>query len=255
MNKVFDKSLIAVAVLSCGLMLNGCAAVLVGAAAGGTGAVIGSDSRTVDVQMYDEQIENDCKRILTDHRSDSNSKIFNVDVVAVNGNVLVAGQTENQSYLQQCIEQMKQVQYVRNVYNYVENRAPISASEKSSDAWITSKVKSQLLFGKKISSGRFKVFTENKVVYLMGYVTRDEAARAVNQVKNNVSGISKVVTIFDYMDSVNSPDPVVEQRAKSSTTNSSSSMAAESQSSVDNGGATIVSGDDDLLAPAQPANW
>ena len=255
MKKVFDKSLLGIAVLSATLMLNGCAAVLVGAAAGGTGAVIGSDSRTVDIQMYDEQIENDCKRILTDHRTDSNSKTFNVDVVAVNGNVLVAGQTKNQSYLQSCVDAMKNVQYVRNVYNYVEDRDPISASEQSSDTWITTKVKNQLLFGKKISSGRFKVFTENKVVYLMGYVTRDEAARAVNQVKNNVSGVSKVVTIFDYMDSANTPDPVVEQRAKSSTTNSSSSLAAESQSSVDNGGATVVSGDDELLAPAQPANW
>ena len=88
----------------------------------------------------------------------------------------------------------------------------------------------------------------------MGYVTRDEASRAVNQIKKNVSGIRKIVNIFDYMDSAQNPDPAAEQRKQASTVNRSSSMAAESQSTADNGGATIV-GDDELLTPAKPANW
>ncbi|MCI6796376.1 MAG: BON domain-containing protein [Succinatimonas sp.] len=249
------KIALAAGAVSSALLLNGCVAALVGGAAAGAGAVVGSDSRTVDIQMYDEQIEQDCKHILSDHRSDSDEKVFNVSVVAVNGNVLLAGQTKNQSYFNSCLEQIKHVEYVRHVYNYVENREPISSSAISNDAWITSKVKSQLLFGKNISSGRFKVFTEDKVVYLMGYVTRDEASRAVNQIKKNVSGIRKIVTIFDYMDSAQNPDPAVEQRKQASTVNRSSSMAAESQSTADNGGATIVGDDDELLAPAKPANW
>ena len=77
MFKLSRATLIAAA-LSSTLLLNGCAAVLLGGAAAGTGAVIGSDSRSVDIQMYDEQIEQDCKRILSDHRSDSDSKVFNV---------------------------------------------------------------------------------------------------------------------------------------------------------------------------------
>lgn len=254
MFKLSRATLIAAA-LSSTLLLNGCAAVLLGGAAAGTGAVIGSDSRSVDIQMYDEQIEQDCKRILSDHRSDSDSKVFNVSVVAINGNVLLAGQTKNQAYYKSCLSKIKNVQYVRHVYDYVENRSPISQSAMSNDAWITSKVKSQLLFGKNISSGRFKVFTEDKVVFLMGYVTHDEANRAVNQVKNNVSGITKVVTIFDYMDGSSNPDPRVEIRSKKSTVNASSSMAAEAQSSVDNGGSEIMGDDSDLLSPATPANW
>ena len=168
---------------------------------------------------------------------------------------MLAGQTKNQAYYKSCLSKIKNVQYVRHVYDYVENRSPISQSAMSNDAWITSKVKSQLLFGKNISSGRFKVFTEDKVVFLMGYVTYDEANRAVNQVKNNVSGITKVVTIFDYMDGSSNPDPRVEIRSKKSTVNASSSMAAEAQSSVDNGGAEIMGDDSDLLSPATPANW
>lgn len=249
------KKFAVVAAVACApVWLSGCVALVAAGAAGGAGAVIGSDSRTVDVQMYDQQIEEDAKTILSDHRSDSDSKVFNVSVVAVNGNVLLAGQTTNWSYYKSCVEQIKKVQYVRKVYDYVENRAPISSSAVAKDTWITSKVKSALLFGEKISSGRFKVFTEDQVVYLMGYVTRDEAKRAIVQTKK-VSDIRKIVQIFDYMDSVSTPDPNLERSASSRTTNSSSSLASESQSTADNGGASIVGDDDGLLAPAEPANW
>lgn len=248
-------------------VLNGCVTAMVAGGAAAGGAIVGSDSRTVDVQMYDQQIEDDAKRILNDHKSDSNSQVFNVAVVSVNGKVLLAGQTTSWDYYKSCVAAIKKVQYVRKVYDYVERRAPISASAIAADAALTGRVKTMLLFGKGISSGRFKVFTEDKVVYLMGYVTRDEAQRAITQAKK-VSGIKKIVIIFDYMDSPSNPAPSVGDDSSSASVtyasgapaagsvNSSSSMAAESQSSVDNGGASIVSSDDSgLLAPATPANW
>lgn len=260
-NRIIRKLALAAAVAASPLMLNGCiTAALVGGAAAG-GAVVGSDSRTVDVQMYDQQIENDARAILNDHKSDSDSKVFNVAVVSVNGQVLLAGQTTNWDYYQNCVSAIKKVQYVRKVYNYVEKREPISNSAIAADALVTGQVKTALLAGKGIASGRFKVFTEDKVVYLMGYVTRDEARRAVNQARK-VGGIRKIVTIFDYMDSGSNPAPSVNDNSQAPVvsanggTNSSSSMAAESQSSADNGGATIVGSDDGgLLAPATPANW
>ncbi len=266
-NRIICKLALAAALAAPALMLNGCVTALVagGAAAGGT--MIGSDSRTVDVQMYDQQIENDARAILNDHKSDSDSKVFNVAVVSVNGNVLLAGQTTSWDYFQNCVAAIRKVQYVRKVYNYVEHRAPISGSAIAADAVITGQVKAMLLAGKGIASGRFKVFTEDKVVYLMGYVTRDESRRAVNQARK-VSGIKRIVTIFDYMDSAGNPAPSVNDKSQASvvdatgapaagSVNSSSSMAAETQSSADNGGASIVGSNDDggLLAPATPANW
>ena len=265
-NRIICKLALAAVLAAPAFMLNGCITAMVAGGAAAGGAIVGSDSRTVDVQMYDQQIENDARAILGDHKSDSDSKVFNVAVVSVNGNVLLAGQTTSWDYYNRCLAAIKKVQYVRKVYNYVEQRAPISNSAIAADAVTTGQVKTMLLAGKGIASGRFKVFTEDKGVYLMGYVTRDEARRAVNQARK-VGGIKRIVTIFDYMDNSSNPAPSVNDNSQASvvdassapadgSTNSSSSMAAESQSSADNGGATIVGSDDgSLLAPATPANW
>ena len=149
---------------------NGCVTALVGATAAGAGAFVGSDSRTVDVQVDDQKIENQVARILKNDRMRSDSKVFRVDCVSVNGNVLLVGQTRDTEYLNWAISYIRKVKNVKRVYNYVENKDPVKASVIAHDSYITSKVKSALLFGSKISSGRFKVYTEDSVVFLLGYV-------------------------------------------------------------------------------------
>ncbi|MDY6322257.1 MAG: BON domain-containing protein [Succinivibrio sp.] len=260
LNEKLSKLALVLALAAAPLYLNGCVTAMVGATAAGAGAAVGSDSRTVDTMMYDEQIRQDTNAILTDHRSDTDDKVWHVSASSFNGNVLLTGQTTSWSYFQSRLPLIRKVEYVRKVYNYVENRAPLEAKDIAADSFITSKVKSALLLGKDISSGRFKVITENRVVYLMGYCTRDEARRAVTMTKK-VSGIKRIVTIFDYMDSPSNPAPkLTSQQSQPSVssaggTNSSSSMAAETQGSADNGGAAILGEDNDLLAPATPANW
>ncbi len=260
MKTVFKRYALAIALASAmPVMLTGCAAALLAGGSAGTAAFIGSDSRTVNRQMYDEQIEQDVHNILTNDRMRSDSKVFHVEAVAVNGNLLLAGETTDSEYLNWCLGEIKKVQYLRKVYNYVQIKPPVKDSVSASDAFITSKVKSALLFGDKIKSGRFKVFTEDFTVYLLGFVTKDESIRAINQVKK-VSGVKRIVHIFDYLNTT--PDAsanvtVVNDGSQSSyaapAAQDSSSVALESQANVDNGGAVLLE-DDDLLAPASVSN-
>lgn len=234
------------------LLLNGCVTALVAGGTAATGAIIGSDSRTVDRQMYDEQIENDVSRILTNNRMRSDPKVFHVDAIAVNGNLLLAGETLDSEYLNWCISEIKKVKYLKKVYNYVQRKPPVSSSVTANDALITSKVKGALLFGEKISSGRFKVYTEDSVVYLLGFVTRDEANRAINQAKK-VGGVKRIVHIFDYMESSknNAPVSVVNDPSRGNSQVAQSSYEVDNQGTVDNGGAMLLDDDSDLLAPAK----
>ena len=260
----FKKLTLVLAVSASSMFIcNGCVTALVGATAAGAGAFIGSDSRTVDVQVDDQKIENQVARILKNDRMRSDSKVFRVDCVSVNGNVLLVGQTRDTEYMNWALGYIKKVPNVKRIFNCVSNKDPIKASVIAHDAFITSKVKSALLFGSKISSGRFKVYTEDSVVYLLGYITRDEGQRAINQTRK-VGGIKKIHPIFDYMDASGTPNssdgaPVVSDNSSESltvtpatTTRSSSSMANEVQSDVDNGGA-VLEDDTDLLAPSAPA--
>lgn len=259
MNKKLHVAALCLGTALATVSLNGCVAALVGAGAAGAagGAMVGAESRTVDLIYYDEKIEYQAKRVLSDHRAESSADNWSVTALAICGNVLLAGETTNTSYLKWCEDEIRKIEHVRNVYNYVQLKEPVGASVVASDTLITTKVKSALLFGKQISSGRFKVFTEDSNVFLMGYVTRDEAARAVNQTKK-VSGVNRIITIFDYMDALND-SPTVSQvqgevtaQTPTPVVNNSSSLASELQSTVDNGGAAII---EDSSTQLQSASW
>lgn len=259
----YKKLSLVLALFVSSLTLNGCVTLLVGGTAAGVGAVVGSDSRTVDVQVDDQKIENEASSYLSNDRMRSDPKVFRVDVVSVNGNVLLVGQTTDREYLDWAIGYIKRIKNVKRVFNYVDNKMPVSAQTITHDAYLTSKVKSALLLTKNISSGRFKVYTEDSVVYLLGYVTKEEGKRA-NIQASKVSGVKIVRPIYDYMDASGTPNssdevPVIGNSTTSSSSSSlvsptsSSSLASEAQNNIDNGGAVLLE-DDDLLAPSSPAS-
>ncbi len=247
--------------------LSGCMTAVVSAASGTASAVVSSDSRTIDNMVYDETIEQRGNEILYSNKLLSNKDDFKVSITSMSGNVLLTGQTVNQDYFNWCISQIRKQDYVRQVYNYVTNQKPVSASVQASDAYITSKIRGKLLFGKNIKSGRFKVVTENSQVFLMGFVNPDEAKRAVN-LATTTEGVTKVYTIFDYMtnEAILSQRPQQDESyvvrrvdqggATAPVYNNPQSNNSTYVTPIDNsanGGAMIVEeGSSSLLAPAQP---
>lgn len=178
------------------LMFNtGCVALLAGGAAG-TGLVVANDSRTVGTMIDDESIELKSVNIISNNREIYNAS--KVDAASVNGRVLLTGQCQDSNYIHYIITNIKQIPQVREVINQIDQIPPVGMGVRTSDSWITTKVKTQLLFGKDINSGRFKVITENGVVYLLGLVTKDESNRALN-VARRVDGVKKVVKVFELL--------------------------------------------------------
>jgi osmotically-inducible protein OsmY len=88
---------------------------------------------------------------------------------------------------------------VKRIYNEITIQGPTSSLTRTSDAWITTKIKSQMLATDDLQSGTIKVLTENGAVYLMGVVTHDQADMSVD-IARQVSGVQKVVKIFQYTD-------------------------------------------------------
>lgn len=177
------------------LSQTGCVALVAGGAVG-TGAVMAADSRSAGTMVDDKAIELKASRVLSNNREIYEAS--RLEATSVNGRVLVTGQCQDASYLTYIEQRLSKIDQVREVIDQVEKIAPVDFGQRSTDSWITTKVKTQLLFGEDINSGRFKVITENGVVYLIGLVTKDEAARAVN-VARQISGVRKVVKIFDYI--------------------------------------------------------
>ncbi len=186
-------SLIVIATL---LLLQGCAALVVGGAA--TTAVVAHDRRTTGIMVEDQAIElKTYDRLAQDESIKQNSKI---NVTSYNKIVLLTGQAENDAIRRQAEQLASQVEQVRRVVNEIEIGSTASFGEHSRDVALTTEVKLKLtnVDLPDFDPLRVKVVTERGSVYLMGLLTKDEA-HAVTEVVRYISGVRRVVKVFEYI--------------------------------------------------------
>jgi osmotically-inducible protein OsmY len=179
-------------------LLNGCAAVVVGGAAVGASAV--HERRSVGTMIDDEGIEWKVRLAINEDKNLSSQS--HISAISVNGVVLLVGQTPTDALHQRASDIARGVDNVRIVHNELAIAAPNSYVTRTSDAYITSKVKTSLFKVKghaDFDPTRVKVVTENGTVYLMGILYRSEADDAAKQA-SQVGGVQKVVKLFEYLD-------------------------------------------------------
>lgn len=153
--------------------------------------------RTLGSWIEDENIET--KAMVNVRGSNEAFDDAHLVIVSYNGYVLIAGQVQSQALKDQATRVVKEIRGVRRIYNELEIAAPSSGMTRTSDTWITSKVKSYLLASSDIQGNRVKVVTENGVVYLMGLATREEAERIAAEAADT-SGVQRVVKLFELLD-------------------------------------------------------
>lgn len=153
--------------------------------------------RTIAQQIADESIE--LKAVVNMHAADEGFKGSHINVVSYNGYVLIAGQVHNEALKEKASDVVRDIRHVRRIYNELEIAAPTASLVRTSDTWITAKIKSSLLMGSDTPGLRTKVVTENGVVYLMGMVTRGEADRLASAAAD-LSGVQRVVRLFEIID-------------------------------------------------------
>ncbi|MEP1470700.1 MAG: BON domain-containing protein [Halieaceae bacterium] len=153
--------------------------------------------RTMGQQIEDESIET--KTMVNIRAADDRFDNAHLVVVSYNGYVLLAGQVSNQELKTKATSVARDVRGVRRIYNELEIASPSSAMTRTSDTWITTKVKSWLLGSSETEGLRVKVVTENGVVYLMGLATREEAERVAAEAADT-SGVQRVVRLFEIVD-------------------------------------------------------
>lgn len=177
------------------ILLQGCAAAVVTGAA--TGAAVVHDRRSAGTVLDDQGIEIKSSGVLF-----NNKKIYDqshINVTSYNGVVLLTGETPTEELKQQAAKEVKVIPKVRRINNEILIAAPSSLPSRTSDAWITSKIKAKLTADKYIDPFFVKVVTEHGIVYLMGLVSHAEADRIVGIVTQS-AGVQRVVKIFEYID-------------------------------------------------------
>ena len=169
-------------------------------AAGGGSAAAGYstlDRRTTGTIIEDQAIEIKAYRaIAADKELDEQTHI---NITSYNTAVLVTGESPVDEMRQKIVSIVSAVDKVKHVYNEITIAAPSSMVSRSSDVYITTKVKTKLFADKILSGLVIKVNTEKGVVYLMGIVSQEEAEIATN-IARETGGVQKVVKLFQYTD-------------------------------------------------------
>lgn len=190
------RNRLALVALSLALSVTGCSSVLTAT----RDNPIDDDrgTRTLGSKIDDSLIETKVSVNIAKANIDLD-KNSHVVVTSYNGVVLLAGQTPRAELKTLAEQAASEVQRVKKVHNEIQVLAPSSLLARNNDAWLTTKIKTQMLADSAIPGSRIKVVTENGIVYLLGLLTQAEATRATNLVQG-VSGVQKIVKLFEYID-------------------------------------------------------
>lgn len=187
-----NKTLNLIATLILASQITSCVPVVVGGAA--AGGAMASDRRTSGVYIEDENIELKATKSVNDALGESS----HVNITSYKGNVLLTGEVANENAKSQAENLVKATASVRNITNELVIGPKSSIGSRANDAYLTSKVKAQFVSENRFQANHVKVVTENSVVYLIGFVTQQEA-EAATEIARNTSGVNKVVKVFEYM--------------------------------------------------------
>ena len=183
------RTLIVAGLSAAALAQAGCFAVAATGIAVGAFAV--SDRRTIGTQTEDQGIEVKAMQ----HLSQLSGRI---SVTSFNRKVLLTGQVPDEATRREAGAIVGRIDQVRTVHNELLVGGAASMSTQATDTSLTAQVKTGLLDAADLQANTIKVVTEAGIVYLMGIVTRNEGQRAA-QVASRVSGVKRVVTVFEYV--------------------------------------------------------
>ena len=152
-----------------------------------------NDPRNNAQHWQDQKIEMDIAGIA---HTREYTKQLSIDSIALDGTILLVGQATSQPIKQAFVNQVRHLTRADRIYDQIQVRPLLTMTSISEDVWLTTKVKSQLIASKQLTNVVIKVITENKRVFLLGYVAPEQATIATN-IARHISGVEHVITLFE----------------------------------------------------------
>jgi osmotically-inducible protein OsmY len=193
--KTYSRSALLSLTLCAGLLASGCAEVI--NATTNKPIEMKANTRTMGAKLNDEEIETASK--VNIKKADAQLEHAHVNIDSFNGIVLLTGQVPSEELRNLVADTVYKLNPVREIHNELAISEPTDFVARSKDAWISTKIKAQLLADGDTESRRVHFVTENQAVFLMGIVTHAEADRIVNMV-SHTADVQKVVKVFEYVD-------------------------------------------------------
>ncbi len=124
------------------------------------------------------------------------------------GHVLLTGNAPDPAAKQHAVELARAVQGVKGVYDQIEVLPNVGTFDTAKDSWITTQLRSNLVFDSDIRSGNYTIETANQTVYLMGSARSQAELDKVTNHARYIPGVRRVVSFVQIRSGV----PVAQQQ-------------------------------------------
>jgi len=161
-----------------------------------SGAQVAYEHHNLQNTLHDQYLTMQTDRAI--HWKTDRYKTSNVSVSTLNNVIVLTGQVRSPELRDELTTIAKKIHDVSEVYNLTTVMNPTSNLTRISDAWITTKVKTQLIAENEIDPSQIKVITENGTVYLIGIVFPNQGYIATD-IARTTSGVQNVVRVFSYL--------------------------------------------------------
>jgi osmotically-inducible protein OsmY len=180
------------AVLLTSSVLSGCGVLAVGGVVAGTSVM--ADRRLPAVQAIDKGIELEAGNALAKRYGDN----AHINVTSFNQKVLLTGEVKDADIKGQAGAYVQEMKNVRSVFNELIIGPNSTYTSRANDAYLESKIKTQMIFTEKLPSNSMAIVAEGTSIYLMGILTQNEADLA-KKIASNTNGVKDVYAYFDII--------------------------------------------------------
>ena len=192
------RKLIVLGTLPC--VLSGCFAPVI---MGGT-AVVGTaatESRGLDGVARDNRIRTEVTYKWNVEKVDASG----IDVTVYNRRVLLVGYVKDAATKTKVLEALKKVSGVTEVIDELQVGGEESFSDYTRDAWMTTKLKANMMANSEIAFQNFTLRTFNRTVYVFGIAQSHEEYEEALREARSITGIR---TVKPYIDIIKAQKPI-----------------------------------------------
>ena len=187
------------------LTLGGCAGALLVALAGAAGGgYAAAQERGVDGAVSDLQIETNLESAFAAADPGLNEGIT---TTVYQGRVLLAGTVATPQMKASAVEIASRVSGIKGLYDNVELAPARATWDAGRDAWITARIRSELMLDPDIRSGNYTIDTQKGSVYLIGSARSQAELERATRIAQYIPGVKRVVSYVELRPGA----PVAEQ--------------------------------------------
>jgi osmotically-inducible protein OsmY len=127
-----------------------------------------------------------------------------LSVQSFENTTLLVGEVRTVQQKQLAENIIREVPGVTHVVNRIAIAPSLQAKQTLEDAWLSTKVKAQIILRADFDPDDISIITENRTVYLIGELTESHAQLAIT-IARQTEGVEKVVTLITYLIPKNHP--------------------------------------------------